>query len=129
IPPLRERAEDIPLLANAFLRKARKGATFDVEAMELLTSYSWPGNIRELRNVVERAALMSESDVIGPAAFPIDRLREPAALVDAATRNSWTLDELEERYIREVLRRTKENYSRAAQILGINRKTLLEKRK
>jgi DNA-binding NtrC family response regulator len=129
IPPLRERTEDIPLLANQFLRTARKGARFDDEAMELLTSYSWPGNIRELRNVIERAALLSESDVIGVVSLPVDRLREPAALVDAATRNDWTLDQLEERYIREVLRRTKENYSRAAGILGINRKTLLEKRK
>jgi DNA-binding NtrC family response regulator len=129
IPPLRERAEDVPLLANEFLKKSRKGATFDAEAMELLASYSWPGNIRELRNVVERAALLSDSDVIAPASLPLDRLREPAALVAAATRNSWTLDQLEERYIREVLRRTKENYSRAAEILGINRKTLLEKRK
>jgi DNA-binding NtrC family response regulator len=129
IPPLRERAEDIPVLANAFLRTARKGARFDDEVMELLTSYSWPGNIRELRNVIERAALLSESEVIGAASLPVDRLREPAALIDAATRNAWTLDQLEERYIREVLRRTKENYSRAAAVLGINRKTLLEKRK
>jgi two-component system, NtrC family, response regulator AtoC len=129
IPPLRERREDIPLLANAFLRKARKGARFDEEAMELLTTYAWPGNIRELRNVVERAALLSDADTIGPASLPIEHLREPAALVAAATRDSWTLDQLEERYIREILRRTKENYSRAAAILGINRKTLLEKRK
>jgi DNA-binding NtrC family response regulator len=129
IPPLRERREDIPLLAKELLRKARKGARFDDEAMELLTSYAWPGNIRELRNVIERAALLSESDVIGAASLPVDRLREPAALIDAATRNAWTLDQLEERYIREVLRRTRENYSRAAELLGINRKTLLEKRK
>jgi DNA-binding NtrC family response regulator len=129
IPPLRERREDIPLLANAFLRKARKGARFDDEAMELLTTYAWPGNIRELRNVVERAALLSDPDTIGAASLPIEPLREPAALVAAATRDSWTLDQLEERYIREILRRTKDNYSRAASILGINRKTLLEKRK
>jgi DNA-binding NtrC family response regulator len=129
LPPLRERAEDVPLLANDFLRKARKGAQFDDEAMELLASYSWPGNIRELRNVVERAALLSDAGVIGAASLPVDRMREPAALVDAAARNAWTLDQLEERYIREVLRQTKENYSRAAEILGINRKTLLEKRK
>jgi DNA-binding NtrC family response regulator len=129
IPPLRERREDIPLLVSQFLRAARKGARFDDEAMEILTAYSWPGNIRELRNVVERAALLSESDIIGVASLPIDGLREPAAFVDAATRESWTLDQLEERYIREILRRTKDNYSRAAEILGINRKTLLEKRK
>jgi DNA-binding NtrC family response regulator len=129
IPPLRERREDIPLLANEFLRKARKAARFDDEAMELVMSYSWPGNVRELRNVVERAALLSDDDVIGAASLPADRLREPAAFVAAAVRDSWTLDQLEERYIREVLRRTKENYSRAAKILGINRKTLLEKRK
>ena len=58
-----------------------------------------------------------------------DRLRSGESIVEAAKSAHWTLEELEERYIREVLRETKSNYSRAAQILGINRKTLLEKRK
>ena len=118
IPPLRDRREDIPLLIGN--RKV------DDEAMQLLMTYSWPGNVRELRNVIERAALFS--DVIAPSTLP-ETLRAAPSLVDAATRGQWTLDQLEERYIREVLRTTKSNYSRAAEILGINRKTLLEKRK
>jgi two-component system response regulator AtoC len=131
MPPLRERAEDIPQLARKFLRESgRKGLRgFDDESMAMLTSYSWPGNVRELRNVVERAALLEESDRVTAASLPLDGVREPAAFVDAATRDGWTLDELEKRYIVEILRRTKHNNSRAAQILGINRKTLLEKRK
>ena len=93
-----------------------------------MIAYSWPGNVRELHNVIERAALLEESDRITVAAL-VDRLRDGASLVTAAARDQWTLDQLEERYIREVLRQTRSNYFRAARILGINRKTLLEKRK
>ncbi len=130
IPPLRERAEDIPQLAAAFLRRSpRKGIRgFDPEALQTVIAYSWPGNVRELHNVIERAALLEESDRITVAALA-DRLRDGASLLTAAARDQWTLDQLEERYICEVLRQTRSNYSRAARILGINRKTLLEKRK
>jgi len=118
IPPLRDRKEDIPLLIGD--RKV------DDEAMQILTSYSWPGNVRELRNVIERAALFS--DTITASSLP-DQLRSAPSIIDAATREQWTLEQLEERYIREVLRATRGNFTRAAEILGINRKTLLEKRK
>ena len=118
LPPLRERREDIPMLIGD--RKVED------EAMQILMSYSWPGNVRELRNVIERAALFA--DPISALSLP-DSMRDAPALVEAAKSGQWTLDELEERYIREVLRATKSNYSRAAEILGINRKTLLEKRK
>jgi two-component system response regulator AtoC len=127
IPPLRERREDVLPLARLFLKRAgRPFRGFDPAAERLLVSYPWPGNVRELRNAVERAALLEESDVITPAALP---LSAPGTLVAAAARGSWTLDELESHYIREVLRLTRSNYSRSAEILGINRKTLLEKRK
>jgi two-component system, NtrC family, response regulator AtoC len=123
IPPLRERREDIPRLARSFL--ARRKRAIDPAAMRMLAGHDWPGNIRELRNVIDRAVLIEESDVVTPTSLP------PLSgdLIKSATRQQWTLDELESRYIREVLRQTKSNYSRAAQILGINRKTLLEKRK
>jgi transcriptional regulator with PAS, ATPase and Fis domain len=120
IPPLRERREDIPLLIG--------NRPIDDEALRLLLSYSWPGNVRELHNVIERASLLESSDRITAASLP-EHLRAAPALVDAATREQWTLNQLEEHYIREILRVAKSNYSRAAQILGINRKTLLEKRK
>ena len=123
IPPLRERREDIPRLAKSFL--ARRKRDIDVASMRALVEHDWPGNVRELRNVIERAALVEESDVITPASLP----PLTADIIETATRQQWTLDELESRYIREVLRQTKSNYSTAAKILGINRKTLLEKRK
>jgi Response regulator containing CheY-like receiver, AAA-type ATPase, and DNA-binding domains len=123
IPPLRERREDIPQLARSFL--ARRKRVIDPAAMRMLVEHDWPGNVRELRNVVDRAVLIEESEVVMPSSLPL----LTSDLVEAATREQWTLDELESRYIREVLRRTKSNYSQAAQILGINRKTLLEKRR
>jgi len=122
LPPLRERREDIPALAKQFLRKRKLKS----EALDVLLTSSWPGNIRELRNVIERAALMSDGSEIGPEALP---LMSSAELVESATRDRWTLDELESHYIRSVLRITKSNFSKAAEILGINRKTLLEKRR
>ncbi len=124
LPPLRERKEDVPRLAEEFARNA--GKRIDADALRSLVDYAWPGNVRELRNAIERASLLTDGDTITAASLP---LAAPSELVAVAARDAWTLDELEARYIREVLRQTKENYSRAAEILGINRKTLLEKRR
>ena len=123
IPPLRERREDIPHLAKRFLARRKRG--IDSAAMKTLVEHNWPGNVRELRNVIDRAVLVEDSETITPASLPpLD-----ADLLATASDGQWTLDDLEERYIRRILRETRSNYSRAAQILGINRKTLLEKRK
>jgi transcriptional regulator with PAS, ATPase and Fis domain len=124
LPPLRERGKDVTALAEEFLGPT-KFRRFSADALRLLASYAWPGNVRELRNAIERAALVEESDRITAASLPI----RDEELVATAARGSWTLEELESHYIREVLRRTRSNYSRAAEILGINRKTLLDKRK
>lgn len=124
LPPLRERPEDIVPLAKEFLRRT-KFRRFDADAERMLRDYAWPGNVRELRNAIERAALVEESDRITAASLPMGA----SNLIEIAARGEWTLDELESHYIREVLRSTRANYSRAAEILGINRKTLLEKRK
>jgi transcriptional regulator with PAS, ATPase and Fis domain len=121
LPPLRERAEDVLALARKFLGRKR----LDEEAERLIASYPWPGNIRELRNTLERAALLAEGNRIAATSLA---LREDD-LVTTAARGAWTLDELEAQYIRQILDRTRSNYSKAAAILGINRKTLLEKRK
>ena len=121
LPPLRERGEDIATLASAFATKP-----IDDDAMALLLEHTWPGNIRELRNALERASLMSDGETITATSLPTTSMPE---LIAAATHARWTLDDLESRYIKEVLRQTKSNYSRAAEILGINRKTLLEKRR
>jgi len=123
IPPLRERRADIASLAKSFLDRRRRG--FDENAARLLESYAWPGNVRELRNAVERASMLEDGDRITAASLPIG----DGDLVATATRGEWTLDQLESHYIAEVLRKTRANYSRAAAILGINRKTLLEKRR
>lgn len=125
LPPLRERREDIVSLARQFARRAGR-ARLTPEAERLLVAWSWPGNVRELRNAVERAALLGGGDALGADAFvpPDER-----ALVATAVQAGWTLEELEAHYIREVLRTTGANFSRAAEVLGINRKTLLEKRK
>ncbi len=122
LPPLRERPEDVLPLAKRFLKRRR----LDEDAERMLTCYSWPGNVRELRNALERAALLEEGVHITAASLPI---RDTDDLVATAARGAWTLDQLEAHYIREVLRATRSNYSKAAEILGINRKTLLEKRK
>ena len=120
LPPLRDRREDVPLLAARFAGKTR----ISPEAMRILTSHPWQGNVRELRNVIERALLSADGEV-GPGSLSLT----PSDLVSTATRGHWTLDELEANYIREILRETRSNYSKAAGILGINRKTLLEKRR
>jgi transcriptional regulator with PAS, ATPase and Fis domain len=123
IPPLRERKEDLEPLARGFL--ARRKRAIRADALAMLRSYDWPGNVRELRNVIERAVIIEAGDVITPSSLPpLD-----GNVVATAARAQWTLDELESRYIREILRQTQSNYSKAAKILGINRKTLLEKRR
>ena len=123
IPPLRQRPEDIPQLAKAFLARRKRG--IDQAALQMFLNYAWPGNVRELRNVIERAVLIEESDRVTPKSLP-ELSSDP---IEAALERRWTLEQLECHYIREVLRQTRSNYSRAAEILGINRKTLLEKRK
>ncbi len=123
IPPLRERPEDIPSLAKGFIARRKRG--IDDAAMDLLRGHRWPGNVRELRNVIDRAVLLEESQVITPKSLP----PFDTDFVGAAVEQRWTLEQLEARYIREILRQTRSNFSRAAAILGINRKTLLEKRK
>jgi DNA-binding NtrC family response regulator len=134
LPPLRERPEDIAPLARRFLHDAAKrlqspARAFDPSALEMLEDYAWPGNIRELRNIVDRAALLAAGPSITPAELPLDGFLSGPDLIASAISRRWSLEELEKRYIREVLRQTGNNYSRAAEILGINRKTLFEKRK
>jgi transcriptional regulator with PAS, ATPase and Fis domain len=119
LPPLRERPEDVLPLAKKFLGRRKLDAT----ARQLIASYAWPGNVRELKNAIERATLLADGNEVTAALLPV------GDLVATAARGTWTLDQLESHYIREILAMTRRNYSRAAEILGINRKTLLEKRK
>ena len=137
LPPLRERRDDIPLLVGHFIikhsMKDQGQATIDEGAMRALCSYSWPGNVRELENVVERAITLSQGQRITVNDLP-PRIRlehsgdatPPLSADDLADLFSGlpSLDELERRYILHVLDATGSNRKRAAEILGINRKTL-----
>jgi DNA-binding NtrC family response regulator len=125
VPPLRERAADVPLLVEHFLG----GRAMNAEAMGLLAAYPWPGNVRELRNAIERAATLGAADEIRPDDLP-PRIREAArsaTLVSSASRRAMPLRLLERDYILEILRQVGGNKSRAAEILGLDRKTLYRK--
>ncbi|NCD25011.1 MAG: sigma-54-dependent Fis family transcriptional regulator [Deltaproteobacteria bacterium] len=127
LPPLRERREDIPLLANHFLTRfaARNGKTikgFTPGAMDRLLKHSWPGNVRELENVVERAVVLLVGEYIGERELP------PALAASCASTNSGlsglTLEELERRAVLDALDAAGGNKSEAARRLGITRKTM-----
>ncbi len=129
IPPLRERREDIPLLAEHFAAKhgRAEGAAISPAARDLLLAHDWPGNVRELENVVARALALNPSGVVLPEDLP-DHLRGPQRGPQPAGGSLFedrpTLAELERRYAAQVLGETGGNKTRAAEILGIDRKTL-----
>jgi two-component system, NtrC family, response regulator AtoC len=126
LPPLRERREDIPLLAEHFAAKHGRpdGAAVTPEARELLIGYDWPGNVRELENVIARALALNHAGLVVPEDLP-DRLRGlPAAVPTPGAAERPTLAEVERRYAAQVLAETGGNKTRAAEILGIDRKTL-----
>ncbi len=123
LPPLRERPEDIPLLVQHFVIKTSKENPVDVspEADRLLRGYRWSGNVRELENVVERAVLLAAAGLIGPEHLP-DEVRTAGQV------QALSLEEVESAQIKKVLQFA-HDYDEAARILGIDRKTLLNKRK
>ena len=138
VPPLRARAEDIPLLAAHFLqryaernRKTIKG--FAPQALDALLRYSWPGNVRELENAVERAVILCTGDLITGRELPLsvaaaeDAPPPSAPGADAGSLAGLPLDELERRAILDTLRQTGDNKSEAARRLGITRATLHNK--
>jgi transcriptional regulator with GAF, ATPase, and Fis domain len=109
LPPLRERREDIPILAAHFVQKHakkldRKLRSFSAKAMKQLTAYSWPGNVRELEHIIERSMLMAKGNVISQVPLPeMDAAALQAALPDAYIK---TIDEVEREHIITVLRKT-----------------------
>lgn len=129
LPPLRERKEDIPLLANHFLQRFsqenRKDIThFSPEALDLLTQYSWPGNVRELEHTIERAVILSTHPLILPEDLPKkiwDEIKTPEFKID---KEFLPLREVERRYVLKVLQETGGNKKKASEILGIDRTTL-----
>jgi DNA-binding NtrC family response regulator len=138
VPPLRERRDDIPLLVQHFLEKGAAGrekrASFTDSALRRMTAYDWPGNVRELENVVERLGILCGEQPIdeddlpgalreasGPVALSVPQLPEGGL----ALRN--VVDDIESDLILQALEQTHWNKNRAAQLLGLNRTTLIEK--
>ncbi len=135
LPPLRERALDIAAARRALPvargRASRAGArrVFAPEALEALHEYSWPGNVRELKGAVEHGALMSRTDAIERSDLPAHILESGAADWPFARDTRPTLSEVEKHYIERVLKEMGGNQTRAAEILGISRKSLWERRR
>jgi transcriptional regulator with PAS, ATPase and Fis domain len=134
LPPLRERREDLAMLGRGLVRDAAKrygkrARELSPEVLELFADYSWPGNIRELRNIVERAVIVEPGTRVSLESLPHEPFINPAELLPIATRRLLTLEQLEVRYIAAILGTTGDNFTRAADILGISRKTLWEKRR
>jgi DNA-binding NtrC family response regulator len=132
LPPLRDRREDIPVLANYFLDRAGEKSgneySLEQETMGALSEYDWPGNVRELENALERAVVVSTSPVIAPDALP-KRVHEAPRprLVAAEMPPNPTMDVVERAYILWVLESEGGNKTRAAEVLGIDPSTLYRK--
>ncbi len=129
VPALRERREDIPLLAEHFLQRARaRGAVaqrFSAGAMGLLRDHAWPGNVRELENFVERVAVFCRADSVEAALVTEQLAPAPASNpLSAALDQGWSLKQLEAEYIRAVVQACGGNKTRAAEILGIDVSTI-----
>jgi two-component system response regulator AtoC len=135
LPPLRERREDIPALVAHFLNKTarrerRQAAAMSPEALRLLTEYGWPGNVRELENAIERAVAVAKGNVVLPSDLPPEVGGSPATPAPAPAGDGGliadrpTLGELERRYIQLVLGECGGNKKKAAEKLGIDRRTL-----
>jgi len=131
IPPLRERQDDIPYVAQALLTRicsdmARPPAELSNPALERLRSYYWPGNIRELRNVLERALLFTDRNLLEPADLSFE---SQSQVRPHHYQPDWTLDELERFHISTAFSAEKQNVEKTAQRLGIARSTLYQKLK
>ncbi len=138
LPPLRQRRDDIPVLALHFLKRFREETRQDVpeispEAQQLLMDYAWPGNVRELENAMQRISLLSSAPVVGPAQLPVEVRQAPLALLMTVPRTSQELkeqkravreksvEEIERRFVLEALERHDWNVSRAATEVDMQR--------
>ncbi len=128
LPPLRDRREDIPLLASFFLSKQEKNVTLSSGALQLLIGYTWPGNIRELKNVIEQASVLAEKDIIEPHHLP-DAITGQTPSIDIFSNgNDINLDEklaiMEKEMIIHALKKSGGIQVKAAEILKINQRSL-----
>ena len=129
LPPLRDRIEDVLLLAEEFVRtfnrehrKAVEGIAPD--CLDALKAHSWPGNVRELRNAIERAVIMSKSPMLSIGDLPKELSSQPGPRLGFTVRLGSTLEEVENELIARTILFAGGNKSRAAQILGVGRRTL-----
>ena len=132
IPPLRTRPEDIPILANHFLKKYAATAeksihAISADALQVLMQYNFPGNVRELENAIESAVLLETTNILQQRSLPMSLLQAAASTTDPA--GILRLDAIERNTIRHALELSDDNISRAAEALGINRSTLHRKLK
>jgi DNA-binding NtrC family response regulator len=132
LPPLRERIEDVPLLAQEFVDRlahelGREVSGISEEALRLLMDHAWPGNVRELENAVERAMVTCKSGVLGASDFAFLSRATGAAGAGSSLPPGLTLQEMEKDYIAATLGRLQGNVKAAAEALGIDRSTLYEK--
>lgn len=124
IPPLRERKNDVSLLANFFLKRMNERVQhIDDEAMGRLQAYSWQGNIRELKNIIERSAILAEGDTITPDLLPPEFHSDSTP----ASESPHSLREMERIHIRRILEQADGNKTKAAELLGIGTSTLYRK--
>lgn len=135
LPSLKERQEDIPMLAHHFLQKCGAGATravrgFHPDTLALLKRYRWPGNVRELENAIERAVSLSHGPLLTPEDLPAaihqaaSAAEQKAEMAETGDEVCLTLEEVEKRHLIRVLKEMKGNKVKAAKILGIDRRTL-----
>jgi DNA-binding NtrC family response regulator len=128
LPPLRERRDDIPLLIERFLKaacgKAGKQVELSPAAAESLSAYHWPGNVRELENVIERLVVFSRGNRIDAGDLPASVIPRGPVLEKRLFDDLPTLDEIERRYLLHVLEQVGNNRTRAAEVMGIDRRTL-----
>jgi DNA-binding NtrC family response regulator len=129
VPPLRDRVDDIPVLASHFLKiycdKYNKpGKKINAQALEKLSNYRWPGNIRELRHSIEKAVILSDTSLIGPSDFSFNTSSK-----GVTDNDNTTLEEMEKKLIAESIKKYDNNFSIVASKLGITRQTLYNKLK
>jgi len=134
LPELTERREDVPLLSNHFLKKysislEKEVKAISKEALSLLLNYDWPGNVRELEHAIERAVLVCDSEKILPQHLPPEIQFPEEARIRQAKEEGKSLEAMEKEYIRMILKKAGGHKSKAASILGINRRTLYRKLK
>lgn len=134
IPPLVQRKDDIPLLCRHFLEKytekqGKKIEAISDEFMDILMNYEFPGNVRELENIMERAVALAQGTTIDVSQLPLDLQQQTFLIKRRGKREVLTLEENEKEYIHWVLKQTKGNKTKAAEILGIDRVSLWRKLK